>query len=613
MRPPYWAGVWPLLTAPLRSMVSKKDVKSAVREYFKGSAIPNEPMDPVDGDQMNGVDPTDTEYHLEAYGKLALPLAKQPLMRTLLMGAEVACVCLVLMIPAALLLWLKEDYQWYSLIRFKPGQPDFTPNSVMEFLRWSVFCSLAYGAYIFSGWAVGMATVFATGSTRIFGIPLTSDIRHHLKLIKRAQGYIAVLLWFGILWVFGNWVLYQSSMFEGEDPMANAPRSWRVASESVLVILAFIWGLLAFEKYLIQVTTYAFHREGLADRIKISNDRHGAVSKLFRIAHGAANAAGRFRTEISDMQMQQVNADQIMNGLSVKDISAAIWKKFKAHDRDFLRPEDFNVYINDQAESRRIFKLLDGQLQGKLTERYLRTTVKEIITERDRVQDALVQNTQVIGRFDNALMSGVALVSVVGALSLYHAKGYSLVVSMFTLFLTVSFLVKDTMSRLSDAFRFIYIQRAFDVGDRVIIDGSSFIITKIRLFTTTMERCVDKVIVYMPNHALSVKTIINTKRLPLTRDTATIKVQGNLSMLTIGKFRSQLDSFTKDTFPEYAGACAVAFENLSAGNPPRVQLTVVLNFQQVTDEKVLARRAIFKNKVLEILDTLQISTAESEF
>jgi hypothetical protein len=207
-------------------------------------------------------------------------------------------------------------------------------------------------------------------------------------------------------------------------------------------------------------------------------------------------------------------------------------------------------------------------------------------------------------------MTIVSILAIVGTLSLFHAKGYTLVVTLFSLLLTLAFLVRDTMTRLSEAFRLIYIERAFDVGDVIKVDGTFYTVTQVRLFTSTFMRNTDKVVVYIPNHILAAKIIINTKRLRLTVDKAIISVFGNIAMSKIGDFKTSLQSYTQDSFAEFGGACALKIKEL--GND-RVDISVDLSFQPTTDEKVLMRRNLFKEKVMEILSELQISAQDPTF
>lgn len=584
-----------------------KDVKSAAKAHFHGDLICNEPMSHEGS--LDGIDPVDIETEKAEYTEVNLPWSKRPLMRTLLFFLEAIVSWWILTAPSWILSAVKQHPR-YSIVRFKVGDAGFVPDMYQEFWRLSCFIATSYVAYLFSAWAVGMISTFLLGFAGVFKLPVSGEVRHSLKLIKRTQGYIAIMVWFLLLLFLGSLLLYTPALLKpDEDVVVNALLN-RESSERLLIAASFITALFALEKYLIQVVTYAFHRESLSQRIADINSAMLTIGNLYRRCRYGQSSRVTSRNEFADVGLHDLHQDDIINKLSATAIADGIYKACVPPDRAFLKPEDLRPYLDNEEEAKKAFRLLDGELRGKIDLKYLMATVETLLAEKDLVRQAQADNGLVIRRFDNVLMVIVAVLSIVGGLSLYHAKGYTLVVSLFSLFLTLAFLVKDTMTRLSDAFRLIYIQRAFDVGDVITVDGNAFTVTHIRLFTSTFLKNSDKSVVYIPNHILAGKVILNQKRLRLTVDKATISVFGTIPMARIGDFKAKLKTFTEETYPEFSGTCAIKIKELAGG---RIDFGVDLTFQPTTDEKVLARRNKFKQKVVDILEDLQIAAAPPTF
>lgn len=592
-------------------MVSTEDIKIAARSHFKNDVIANEPLVTTNGTSLDGMD-TSKYDGLEEYSDIKLPLGRRPFMRTLLMIAEIFFVSFVVMLPS-LFLKLFIPYEKYNIITYKVGMTGFTPNDFQEFFRWSVFVAASYSAYIFACWAVGMASSLILGGARVFKLTVSEEVRRSLKLIKRIQTNLAWLTWFCLELFIGGLILYSPAFMQsatGTGQIRSNSFLTRESTERFLIAAAFVTALFSLEKYLIQVVTFHFHKESLSARINANNERRQMVGYLYRaIKHGSTSQTPALRSEFADVGLHELHYDKLLKDREAEVIANDIFKALKPKDRDFIRPENFKQFMLEH-EAKHAFTLFDGELRGKIDADYFKATITEIYAERDRLMVAIVDNGRVVRRFDNALMTVLALVSIIAILSIFNEKGYTLVVGLFSILLTFAFLVKDTMSRISDAFRLIYIQRSFDVGDVIKVDGVGYTVLQIKLLTSVFLRNSDKVVVYVPNHVLSGKTIINTKRLPLTLDKAQLTIQGSIPMNQVGTFKSKLNDFMADTFPEYSGSCSLKIKEIGERD---VQMALDLSFQPCTDEKVLDRRNKFKAKVVELLQELQIAANEPQF
>jgi small-conductance mechanosensitive channel len=587
-------------------VVAKSDSKAkAEKETLKKleEKIEDEPqMQEEENGSEEGKEAEDEDY--AEYKDIKLKRSQRPWFRTFLMIIEILFCTVILMLPSVIL-GLVFDFEKYSIIKYKVGMPGFIPNGYREFFRWSVFITASYDAYVFASWAVGMISAITLGSTRLLKLTVSQKLRDFLKLVKRVQSYITVALWFFLVLAIGGIVLFKS----------NVPTTPGLASyihknntEKALLAASFIALMVAFEKYIIQMITHAFHKESLSARIEKNNSIRQIIGNLYRCAKNMGNTV-QLQSEFADAGLHELKIDELVGSKDHVHVASVIFKAMKQPDRDYLRPEDFRPFLGP-TEAKVAFRALDNELRGKIDWPYFKATVLEIYAERDRIIDAVKQNGQVISRFDTALLVVIAVFAAIGVMSLFSSKSYTIILGFMSIALAFSFLIKDTVSRFSDAFRLIYIERAFDVGDVIKVDDTTYTVLTIRLFTSTFLRNSDKMITYAPNHVLSNKFIVNTKRLPLAVDRATITAYGSAQMSKVGELKSKINAFCKDTYPEYTGACNVKIKELAQG---KVSIGIDVAFEPTSDEKVLARRNKFKTKLMEILGELQLSAEEPKF
>ena len=97
-------------------------------------------------------------------------------------------------------------------------------------------------------------------------------------------------------------------------------------------------------------------------------------------------------------------------------------------------------------------------------------------------------------------------------LVLFQIEVSTVLLSLGTLLVSVSFAIGQPASRMAEALLFLLVTQPFDVGDRVRVDGgAAMYVRHIDIYTTTFQR-LDGTLVTLANHILSASEVRNEKR-----------------------------------------------------------------------------------------------------
>lgn len=117
---------------------------------------------------------------------------------------------------------------------------------------------------------------------------------------------------------------------------------------------------------------------------------------------------------------------------------------------------------------------------------------------------------------------------------------------MSSLLIATSFALGTSISRMVESSYFLLATKPFNVGDRIILEGSPtiYIVSTIQLITTTV-RTLDNKIVFLPNHVLASSTIINLNRHPVSTIIIPLQVGFDTSLAQLEGLKPKISEFIK--------------------------------------------------------------------
>jgi small-conductance mechanosensitive channel len=128
----------------------------------------------------------------------------------------------------------------------------------------------------------------------------------------------------------------------------------------------------------------------------------------------------------------------------------------------------------------------------------------------------------------------------------------ALVTSAGTFLLGLSWLIGTTAQEVLGATIFIFAKHPFDVGDRVDIDGNSYVVQEMFLMSTVFRR-VDGKYVFLPNNILNTKLIENVRRSGPTSESFSFDVSFDTNFEQIQALRERMLKFLAANKRDYLG------------------------------------------------------------
>ncbi|KAJ3092511.1 hypothetical protein HK102_006499, partial [Quaeritorhiza haematococci] len=178
---------------------------------------------------------------------------------------------------------------------------------------------------------------------------------------------------------------------------------------------------------------------------------------------------------------------------------------------DELTIEDFEPYFRNRDESLYAFSFFDKDGNGDVSKREFRAAVLDLYNEKVDLEKSLRNTGEAVGKLDSILMVLVFAVSLFVILAIWSVNIAGILTSLAAVWIGVLFAVGGVITEAVQNLIFLFIVHAYDCGDRIEVDGESYIVKEFRMMTTVLKRLDGKEI-YAPNDALSKQFIRNIRR-----------------------------------------------------------------------------------------------------
>lgn len=294
------------------------------------------------------------------------------------------------------------------------------------------------------------------------------------------------------------------------------------------------------------------------DLEKVADDK----SSMFKHFRSLRRQGGKIIMESNSDLLQEGNEQSRVNFVDLtsykktKSLAKRLFNHIDWAQKGYLSLQDFCEYFQPDIAEEVFLQFCSGSLMLTMTLDDLNEQKVEydvfleslLRIRRERLQlSSEIQNqssvTTILTSFIT-FISWFCLPFVV--LSSFGMDTTTIILTMSSLLIATSFALGTSISRMVESSYFLLATKPFNVGDRIILEGSPtiYIVSTIQLITTTV-RTLDNKIVFLPNHVLASSTIINLNRHPVSTIIIPLQVGFDTSLAQLEGLKPKISEFIK--------------------------------------------------------------------
>jgi small-conductance mechanosensitive channel len=172
--------------------------------------------------------------------------------------------------------------------------------------------------------------------------------------------------------------------------------------------------------------------------------------------------------------------------------------------------------------------------------------------ERIDLKRTLYDREKILGKLDAVLEIVAGILSVVLLGPVFDVDPTKYFAGVGPIIFGSGWIFADTVKDVFNNFIFLLHEHAFDVGDRIILGGTEFVVLRIDLMYATFTK-EDGTVCYMPNKELIKEKIFNIRRSDLQSEEIQISLRGDVSMKSIRDMEEAIREFLKSRDKDYTG------------------------------------------------------------
>jgi small-conductance mechanosensitive channel len=200
--------------------------------------------------------------------------------------------------------------------------------------------------------------------------------------------------------------------------------------------------------------------------------------------------------------------------------------------------------------------------------------VNEISKERKSLARSMRDVDSAISKLDDVLVVVVFIVAIFVMISFLNTNFATTLATAGTALLSLSFIFAATCQEILASILFLFYKHPFDVGDRVDISGSRYVVKELSLLFTIFKR-LDGTIVQVNNAILNSIWIENVRRSTSMSETIQLSVDFGTSFSMIQKLRREMLAFVSSNARDYTNDLEI--EVVDAKGLDKLLLKIVLN------------------------------------
>ncbi|KAF5393511.1 hypothetical protein D9757_000597 [Collybiopsis confluens] len=558
-----------------------------------------------------------SESHL-VYAEGDLPDNKMAKMYQYLLNVSVATRWFLFITPVLALLWIPGIV----------GLTSFPKATIwgVKLIWWSIWLSVVWGGWWISLAGARILPFFLRGTVGIVAV----GTRKYFDWAGVLQRYIAL---FG--WTLGMWVSWNPLIDNRQEPDASSKSRSIVSLIAKLLFGAFLCSaVLLFEKFSIQWIAGKFHEKTYAERIadqkfavrslvilyrhssdipgrsdtlKTSHVKNTSVNpramfkKALRGVRSAAttttSAFGNVASEITGSSVLQPNSPQAMVKTALDSanksrfLARRIFYSFAKPGSDYLLVQDIARFFSTPEEADAVFALFDKDSNGDATREEVEIACMEFHREQLSIEHSMQDLDSAVGRLDNIFMSLYVVIAVLIIAVVLDAQFTSLLTSVGTLVLGLSWLIGGSLTEVLTSIIFLFIKHPFDVGDRIVVEKLEYTVKEISLLSTLL---VDGQggLVQAPNSVLNLQFIENIRRSPQMSETFKFEVAYSTTFEELEALRTKMLQFVQSEKRDYLPVFDVTVIDF----PEQTSMTLAADIKYKSNSQQGALKAKRRNK-----------------
>ncbi|GAA6058718.1 hypothetical protein JCM10212_003406 [Sporobolomyces blumeae] len=510
---------------------------------------------------------------------------------------------IIYIVPVLAVLWIP------AIIGFTAA-----PNGAIwsvPLLWWSIWLTV-----VWCGWW-GAALVAKLGPKVLhntLGV-VAPELRHYITYIKATEFYVGAAGW-----ALANWISFL--------PLINRHVTADKSSNTLRLITQGLFGiflvlmLLLGEKLVIQIIAHNFHKKSYEDRIveqkfqiealvalylnsrdigrsdtldgamkrpknkRLNSDPtllvRKAVKATKKVAQTATTVIGTVASEIAGERVLQPNSpsSMVLSALGstnkTKQLARRIYYSFTPNYRTGLVLSDISRCFRNREEAERAFAIFDRDLNGDATLEEVEMSCLEIHRERLALQRSMRDIDSAVARLDGIIISLWWVISALIIAGLLDASFNSLVASAGTFILGLSWLIGTTAQEIIASSIFLFIKHAYDVGDRVEIDGQAYIVLEMHLLSTIFKK-IDGTVTQAPHSLLNTKFVQNYRRSGPIWESFSFDVDFSTSFEKIEALRTRMLEFLETEKRDYIPSIDITIQDFAGQG--KLTLSALINYK----------------------------------
>lgn len=515
---------------------------------------------------------------------------------------EMILVSFICLLPAAFI-YGTRDFRRYNIWMVKAIRGD---DQQLEFIRYSIFVAVAYSTFILMLIGTQIVPPLIIKVIEIFKGRYSFTARRHLHYAAGTESWIAIFCFFIAISFLSTRLLYDTSLLTslGTSVGGVVPKieGAILLERSYLLIVLFTF-FMATSHYLLAVVRYKFQRSAFTKRIHVCNYKYRVLYRLFAaLSRGIPSSKAKLESKkrSSTISLMPDMGMDLTSGKRTEEIADLLFDKLCPENREYLEEQSLQPYF-DSSEVQKAFSVFNIQDTKTVDREEFREAVFQIHEERHAINCSLYCHHHIIRKLGRIFSAIAIILTLLFAVPLFNLQGASVIVIFGVVYGGLNFAIQAGLRGAYDSLHFIFIEHAFDVGDRVILSGESLIVEKIEIFTTTLRRA-DGTAAYIPNSNLIGAKIYNIRRSGNSCEVFPVALS---SLEGVWKLRDKMEEFVKEQPREFTGMIDLNTMDIAATNNIKIELLIEYkgNFQSIA--KMTARKNMIKKAIDELIKEIE--------
>ena len=242
---------------------------------------------------------------------------------------------------------------------------------------------------------------------------------------------------------------------------------------------------------------------------------------------------------------------------------------------------------------------------GRFTEGGVREFIQRTFRERKRLVATLSGMGPVIAKINTFFTLLLCLILFFITLSIFGVNTVGPLVSMSSMLVSFAFLFGASARDAFESVVFLFLVHPYDVGDRIMVSGTSYLVTRVYLLSTVLERW-DGQLIYVRNSQMQLKSIHNLRRSTNQIEVLKFAVAFSCSFALIDEFARKLNEYVAGETSDFEPSVSVSYDNYADLESFILSVCYTQKSNGQNYELYLARKRKFSNAMFRIVHELRI-------